>query len=238
MNHVIVTAGVSEIRESLVRRLVARGVRVSVVDSTDATTTAQAINDANATGPVDAFVICAGAADRISVLESEPEQFARTMTYRAAGMFAPAQAFARLLVGESRPGAIVTVVSTASLGHVAGLGAADHASASAIVGLTRSLSADLAQHGIRVNGVAAGPIRTQDCVLDISGEEQLAASAPAGRLAEPDEVAAAIEWLLSSAASFITGHILPVEGGQASVSVPPVNGHLAPFIDTRNTGAL
>ncbi|MET0297773.1 MAG: SDR family oxidoreductase [Microbacterium sp.] len=265
MTHAVITGGASGIGESLAHRLAAHGHRISVldrvggetrawwaqlpetargewhvVDVTDAAAVARAIDSASQVEPVDGLAACAGVADRDTVLDAEAQGFARTMAVNLGGTLAAAQAVARLLVEEGRPGSIVTLASTAGIGYVAGLGAAYHASKSAVVGLTRSMAGDLARHGIRVNCVAPGLVRTPMSAAqrDDLGEAALAARAPAGRLAEPDELAAAIEWLLSPAASFTTGHVLPVEGGQVSVAVPPVGGHPVPTIDTRMSGAL
>lgn len=265
MNHVVITGGASGIGASLAHRLTARGVRVSVIDRapsgdvdwwaaltpetrgvwhaidvTDAASVTAAITDADALAPVDGLATCAGIAERDTVLTSTPESFDRTMAINVGGTLAPAQAVVRLWVDAGRPGAIVTLASTAGIGYVAGLGIGYHASKSAVVGLTWSMAGDLARHGIRVNCVVPGLVRTPMSATqrDGLGEEKLARRAPAGRLAEPDELAAAVEWLLSPAASFTTGHILPVEGGQVSVAVPPVGGHLVPTIDTRESGAL
>ncbi|MDN3495488.1 SDR family oxidoreductase [Planococcus sp. APC 4015] len=265
MTHIVITGGASGIGEALAHRLTGHGSRVSVldrvasetcpwwealpesargrwdiVDVTDADAVGAAIDAASRVAAVDGLATCAGVADRDSVLDATPTGFARTMAVNLCGTLAAAQAVARLLVAEGRPGSIVTLASTAGIGYVAGLGAAYHASKSAVVGLTRSMAGDLARHGIRVNCVAPGLVRTPMSAgqRDDLGEARLAARAPAGRLAEPDELAAAVEWLLSPAASFTTGHILPVEGGQVSVAVPPVGGHPVPSIDTRMSGAL
>lgn len=265
MTHVVVTGGASGIGAALVKRLASHGTRVSVVDRspsddvdwwnslpdgrrgvwaqadvTDAAAIAIVMDDADAVAPVDGLATCAGVADRQTVLDSDPDEFARTMRINLNGTMVPAQALARRLVADGRPAAIVTLASTAGLGYVAGLGVGYHASKSAVVGLTRSLAGDLARHGIRVNCVVPGLVRTPMSATqrDGLGEQRLAARAPAGRLAEADELAAAVEWLLSPASSFTTGHILPVEGGQASVAVPPVGGHPVPAIDTREAVAL
>lgn len=265
MNHVIITGGASGIGRSLALRLTSRGVRVSVIDRaavdgqdwwadvapelrgawhaidvTDAAAVSAAVAASNAVAPVDGLATCAGVVNRETVLDADLDRFAQTMAVNVTGTLVTSQAVARLLVDEGRPGAIVTLASTAGIGYVYGLGAAYHASKSAVVGLTRSLAGDLAQHGIRVNCAVPGLVRTPMSASEREslGEEKLAARAPAGRLAEADELAAAVEWLLSPAASFTTGHILPVDGGQTSVAVPPVGGHPVPQIDTRKAAAL
>jgi 3-oxoacyl-[acyl-carrier protein] reductase len=83
-----------------------------------------------------------------------------------------------------------------------------------LVGLTRATARELASRGVTANLVAPGPIATD--MLAAMGDEGVAAIAslvPAGRLGQPEEVAAAIDFLCSDAAAFITGAIIPVDGG-------------------------
>lgn len=86
-----------------------------------------------------------------------------------------------------------------------------------IVGLTRSAALDYARKGIRVNAVCPGVTRTPQVEAFIKelpdGEAQLSAQAPMGRMAEPEEIAAAVVWLCSDASSYVTGHPLAVDGG-------------------------
>jgi NAD(P)-dependent dehydrogenase (short-subunit alcohol dehydrogenase family) len=88
------------------------------------------------------------------------------------------------------------------------------ASKSAVISLTRSAALEYAAHRIRINAVAPGRVRT-DMLLGsgIDDMARVAASLPLGRLGEPDEVAAAVLWLASDAASFVAGHTLHVDGG-------------------------
>jgi NAD(P)-dependent dehydrogenase (short-subunit alcohol dehydrogenase family) len=86
-----------------------------------------------------------------------------------------------------------------------------------IVGLTRSAALDYARKGIRVNAVCPGVTRTPQIEAFINevpdGEAQLSAQAPIGRMAEPEEIAAAVVWLCSDGSSYVTGHPLAVDGG-------------------------
>ena len=84
-----------------------------------------------------------------------------------------------------------------------------------VVGLTRAAALEYAEHGIRVNAVCPGVIRTQmhgGRLEDAADAAHLTAYHPIGRLGEPEEVAAAVVWLSSDAASFVTGTMLSVDG--------------------------
>ena len=83
-----------------------------------------------------------------------------------------------------------------------------------LVGLARSLAKEFASRNVTVNVVAPGPIRT-DMLAALTDEQRdvMLAMVPAGRLGEPDEIAAAIEFLASEDAGYVTGTVLPVDGG-------------------------
>ena len=84
-----------------------------------------------------------------------------------------------------------------------------------IVGLTRSGALDYGADGIRINAVAPGPIMN-DRIAALSEEQQrpIAAAVPARRIGRPEDVAATVAWLCSDLASYVTGAIVPVDGGQ------------------------
>jgi len=113
-------------------------------------------------------------------------------------------------------GAIVNTASVAGLIGFPGL-PAYVVSKHGILGLTKTAALENAKSGIRVNAVCPGVIRTQmiDRVTgkDKTVEKQYENMEPVGRMGEPDEVAEAIVWLCSDAASFVTGHALAVDGG-------------------------
>jgi NAD(P)-dependent dehydrogenase (short-subunit alcohol dehydrogenase family) len=122
---------------------------------------------------------------------------------------------------RSGGGAIVNMASIAGLNGVANL-AAYVAGKAGIIGLTRVAALDYADQGIRINVVAPGPILTHH--LERAGEEAqrgAALSTPMRRVGRAEEVAAAVLWLCSDHASFITGATLPVDGGQYSGHKPP-----------------
>jgi NAD(P)-dependent dehydrogenase (short-subunit alcohol dehydrogenase family) len=113
-------------------------------------------------------------------------------------------------------GAIVNTASIDGLSGAAGL--ADYvASKHGVVGLTRTAALEYATRGIRVNAVCPGMIRTPMVEAGIRErpelEARLIAQEPVGRLGTPEEIAAAAVWLCSDAASFVTGHAMPVDGG-------------------------
>ena len=88
------------------------------------------------------------------------------------------------------------------------------ASKHGVVGLTKTAALEYAKAGIRVNAVCPGPIDTP-MLQQASGRviEQMAAAQPNGRLGKPEEIAEAAMWLCSGAASLVTGHPMPVDGG-------------------------
>lgn len=88
------------------------------------------------------------------------------------------------------------------------------ASKAAVISLTRSAAMEYGPHRIRVNAVSPGRVRTEMMLASgIADMSEVARGLPLRRLGEPEEVAAAVVWLASAAASFVTGHVLAVDGG-------------------------
>lgn len=110
------------------------------------------------------------------------------------------------------------IVNDSSVGGLRGARGASAYSASkhGVIGLTKSAALEYIQHGIRINAVCPGFIdtaMTEQLYDDTQGRTDIVSSQPSGRGGRPDEVAEAVTWLCSDAASFITGVALPVDGG-------------------------
>ncbi|TPG16932.1 SDR family NAD(P)-dependent oxidoreductase [Pedococcus bigeumensis] len=106
------------------------------------------------------------------------------------------------------------VVSVTSVNALAALGSEPYSTAKlGIVALTRNLGAELGPAGIRVNAVAPGTVRTRVWDSQEGGAERMLPLYPLGRVGEPDDIAAAVAFLASREAGWITGHTLPVDGG-------------------------
>jgi NAD(P)-dependent dehydrogenase (short-subunit alcohol dehydrogenase family) len=118
-------------------------------------------------------------------------------------------------------GAIVNMASVAGINGTANL-AAYVAGKAGIIGLTKVAALDYADQGIRVNVVAPGPILTHHLQAAGPKAQQLAGqSTPMRRTGRSSEVAQAVLWLCSEASSFITGTVIPIDGGQSAGNKPP-----------------
>ncbi len=147
------------------------------------------------------------------------EAFDSGIAVGARGVFLSMRAEIPAMVG-SGGGAIVNMSSTAGLEAVGGL-TAYVAAKHAVEGLTKVAALDHAADGVRVNAIAPGPILTDN--LERAGpaaQEAAARAMPLGRVGRPEEVAAAVLWLCSEQAGFITGTTLTIDGGKLAGTPP------------------
>ncbi|KJY44797.1 short-chain dehydrogenase [Streptomyces sp. NRRL S-444] len=170
-------------------------------------------------GRLDVAVANAGVLPLSDVRETGPDDWDRVMAIDGRGMFLTCKYAIEAMLAQPDPGGALVCVSSVS--GVAGQArqAAYGPAKFVASGLTKHLAVEWAAHGIRVNAVAPGTIRTERVLAlkdEPGGPEYLAevsAAHPMGRLGEPEEVARVIAFLASDAASFVTGAILPVDGG-------------------------
>jgi 3-oxoacyl-[acyl-carrier protein] reductase len=139
------------------------------------------------------------------------EQWQSVIDVNLTGVFLCGREAAERMIRSGRGGCIVNI---SSLSRVGNFGQSNYsASKAGVAALTVVWAKELARHAIRVNAVAPGFIKTE-MVASMKPEilEKMAAAIPAGRLGEPDEVAATIEFILTN--DYINGRILEIDGGQ------------------------
>ena len=218
----IITGGASGIGAAIASRLAEEGATAVAadiaagaelhLDVADAASVTALVDEVmRRHGRIDCLVNSAGIGADVPFLDTPVELFDRIVAVNLRGTFLVAQACARVM----KPGsAIVNIASISGLRGSTGR-AAYGASKGGVINLTQVMATELATVGIRVNAIAPGPVDTP-LVARMHDEEVRAAYArfvPMVRYGTPDEIAAAAAFLCSDDASYITGHVLAVDGG-------------------------
>jgi NAD(P)-dependent dehydrogenase (short-subunit alcohol dehydrogenase family) len=239
-NVALVTGGASGIGQATVKVLLERGWRIAIidlegaqlelarteyagradvlvqaVDVTDETAVTEAIAAIEARlGPLSGVVNCAGIAADHHVFDTSAEFFRKILDINVVGTFIVGKAAALRMKDRGR-GAIVNIASISGLRGSKGRSAYG-ASKGAVVTLTQVMAVDLADHGLRVNAIAPGPIETPmiKAVHTDADRTLYHRYVPMNRYGEPSEIASVIAFLLDEKqSSYVTGEIIAVDGG-------------------------
>ena len=250
-NHVaVVTGGSRGIGRAIARELARQGVAVAVNYTANAPAAASVVSEIERDGgqamaiqadvsdraavaamvqaavqrfgSIDILVNNAGIDVAVSVLDTTDADWERIFAVNARGCFLCTQIAARVMINAGGGGRIINISSlNARLGWIAR--AAYSASKGAMEAFTRCCARDLGQYGITVNAVAPGAIRTDiwGDALTPGAEKAQTVRVALGHIGEPEDVAGIVVFLASSAARFITGEVILVDGGRGTCDYLP-----------------
>lgn len=190
----------------------ARAYRCDVSNADEVKATADAV--LADFGSVWALVNNAGITRDTLLARMKDEDFVRVLEVNLTGTFNMMRALTRPLMRQ-RGGRIVSMSSV--VGLMGNAGQANYAASKAgLIGLTKSVARELAPRGVTVNAVAPGFVRTDmTAALPEQVVERYEGQIPLGRLADPEEVAGVVRFLVSDAAAYVTGEVIRVDGGMA-----------------------
>lgn len=225
---VLVTGGNRGIGKAVAERLHADGHRVAVThrgsgapdglfgvhcDVTDPESVDAAFTAVEAEfGPVEVVVSNAGITDDTLLMRMKDEQFTRVVEANLAGAFRVAKRASRGML-RARAGRLIFIGSVVAQSGTAGQ--VNYASSKAgLIGMARSLTRELGSRNITANVVAPGFIDTDmTAVLSDEQKQVIKTQVPLGRYGDPTEIASAVTWLASDGAAYVTGAVIPVDGG-------------------------
>jgi 3-oxoacyl-[acyl-carrier protein] reductase len=225
---VLITGGNRGIGYAMAEEFLAQGHRVAVTarsghgpegaltvtaDVTDGASLDSALAEVEAKlGPVEVLVANAGITRDTLILRMSDEDFEEVINTNLTGVFRVVKRAIKSMV-KGRFGRVILISSV--VGLYGSAGQINYSSAkSGLVGFARSLTRELGGRGITANVVAPGFIETDmTAVLTDEQRSTYMAAIPAGRFAEPSEVAGVVSWLASDHAGYISGAVIPVDGG-------------------------
>lgn len=225
---VLITGGNRGIGYALAEEFIAQGHRVAVTarsgngpegaltvtaDVTDGNSLDKAFSEVEtALGPIEILIANAGITKDTLIMRMSDEDFDSVVETNLGGTFKVVKRAIKGMV-KARFGRIILISSV--VGLFGSAGQVNYSSSkSALVGMARSLTRELGSRGITANVVAPGFIETDmTAALPEEQQEQYRKSIPAGRFAQPSEVAKVCAWLASDDAGYISGAVIPVDGG-------------------------
>jgi len=177
------------------------------------------VNHFNQTyGRIDILVNNAGINQKKPLIEVTDEDFENIITTNQSALFALSREVVKVMLRQENRGVIVNISSMAAHYGIPRV-ISYTASKAALEGMTRAMAVELSPHGIRVNCVAPGFIRTPMSSLamdnDLERKNRALSRTPMGKFGEPEDIADAVFFLASDQASFITGETLKVDGGNS-----------------------
>lgn len=214
-NVAVIYAGSADKAEAVVNEITALGVnakayRCNVADSAAVNETVKAVT--NDLGKIDILVNNAGITRDGLMLRMKDEDFDAVLDTNLKGAFNMIRACYSGFI-RKKSGRIINISSVS--GIMGNAGQANYsASKAGVIGLTKSVARELASRGITCNAVAPGFIQT-DMTENLGDNNPLLNSVPLGRMGKPEDIAAAVAFLASDSAAYITGEVLKVDGGLA-----------------------
>ena len=214
-NVAVIYAGSADKAEAVVNEITALGVnakayRCNVADSAAVNETVKAVT--NDLGKIDILVNNAGVTRDGLMLRMKDEDFDAVLDTNLKGAFNMIRACYSGFI-RKKSGRIINISSVS--GIMGNAGQANYsASKAGVIGLTKSVARELASRGITCNAVAPGFIQT-DMTENLGDNNPLLNSIPLGRMGKPEDIAAAVAFLASDSAAYITGEVLKVDGGLA-----------------------
>ena len=214
-NVAVIYAGSADKAEAVVNEITALGVnakayRCNVADSAAVNETVKAVT--NDLGKIDILVNNAGITRDGLMLRMKDEDFDAVLDTNLKGAFNMIRACYSGFI-RKKSGRIINISSVS--GIIGNAGQANYsASKAGVIGLTKSVARELASRGITCNAVEPGFIQT-DMTENLGDNNPLLNSIPLGRMGKPEDIAAAVAFLASDSAAYITGEVLKVDGGLA-----------------------
>lgn len=214
-NVAVIYAGSADKAEAVVNEITALGVnakayRCNVADSAAVNETVKAVT--NDLGKIDILVNNAGITRDGLMMRMKDEDFDAVLDTNLKGAFNMIRACYSGFI-RKKSGRIINISSVS--GIMGNAGQANYsASKAGVIGLTKSVARELASRGITCNAVAPGFIQT-DMTENLGDNNPLLNSIPLGRMGKPEDIAAAVAFLASDSAAYITGEVLKVDGGLA-----------------------